>query len=122
MMEICPIMVRNWRNLKHSGDAHIFEEEELIIYKELLDLSIAELELPVRTNNCLRSANIDYIGELVQQHRKNITNIKNFGRKSLKDVNEVLSIRGLSLGMILSDWTCPDKRLLQKFPKKHLFE
>jgi len=86
------------------------EEEEVPIYNEHLDLPVSELDLPVRAANCLRSANIGYIGELVQRNEKDMVEIKNFGRKSLNDTTEVLTQRGLSLGMVISDWIRPDER------------
>jgi DNA-directed RNA polymerase subunit alpha len=84
------------------------EEEEVSVFHEYLDMRVSELDLPVRAANCLRSANITYIGELVQRNEKDMVDIKNFGKKSLTDINEVLSQRGLSLGMVIQDWVCPE--------------
>ena len=61
--------------------------------------SAEELELSVRSANCLKNANIQYIGQLVQRTEQEMLKTKNFGRKSLKEIKEVLSSMGLSLGM-----------------------
>jgi DNA-directed RNA polymerase subunit alpha len=63
--------------------------------------SVEELELSVRSANCLKNANIQYIGQLVQRTEQEMLKTKNFGRKSLKEIKEVLSSMGLSLGMKL---------------------
>ncbi len=62
---------------------------------------VEELELSVRSANCLRNANIHFIGELVQRSEQEMLKTKNFGRKSLKEIKEVLASMGLSLGMKL---------------------
>lgn len=62
---------------------------------------VEELELSVRSANCLRNANIELIGELVQRSEQEMLKTKNFGRKSLKEIKEVLASMGLSLGMKL---------------------
>jgi DNA-directed RNA polymerase subunit alpha len=60
---------------------------------------VEELELSVRSANCLQNANIRYIGELVQKTEAEMLKTKNFGRKSLKEIKEILSSMGLALGM-----------------------
>lgn len=60
---------------------------------------VEELELSVRSANCLKNANIKYIGELVQKSEVEMLKTKNFGRKSLKEIKEVLASMGLSLDM-----------------------
>ena len=62
---------------------------------------VEELELSVRSANCLKNANIRFIGELVQKTEQEMLKTKNFGRKSLKEIKEVLAGMGLSLGMKL---------------------
>src|SRR5262249_7747809 len=62
------------------------------------------LELSVRSANCLQNANIRYIGELVQKTEAEMLKTKNFGRKSLKEIKEILSEMGLALGMKLDNW------------------
>ncbi|GAB4442888.1 MAG: DNA-directed RNA polymerase subunit alpha [bacterium] len=66
--------------------------------------SVDELELPVRASNCLRNADIHWIGELVQKTEAEMLTYKNFGRKSLNDIKGVLAEMGLSLGMKIPNW------------------
>jgi DNA-directed RNA polymerase subunit alpha len=77
------------------------DEEPL---NENLFRSVDELELSVRSANCLQNANITMIGELVQKTEQDMLKTKNFGRKSLKEIKEILSTMGLSLGMKLDNW------------------
>jgi len=71
--------------------------------------SVDELELSVRAANCLQAASIKYIGDLVQKTENEMLKTKNFGRKSLKEIKELLADMGLSLGMKLENW--PPKEL-----------
>ena len=66
---------------------------------EVLNRSVEELELSVRSYNCLKNANIQSIGELVQKTEAEMLRTKNFGRKSLNEIKEILANMGLSLGM-----------------------
>lgn len=75
-----------------------------------LDRSVDELELSVRSANCLQNANIRYIGELVQRTESEMLKTKNFGRKSLKEIKELLADMGLQLGMKLDGWMPPSQR------------
>jgi DNA-directed RNA polymerase subunit alpha len=68
---------------------------------ENLDKSVEELELSVRSYNCLKNANIRTIRELVQKTEGEMLKTKNFGRKSLNEIKEILGTMGLSLGMRL---------------------
>ncbi len=77
------------------------EEEPL---NENLFRSVEELELSVRSANCLQNANIHLIGELVQRSESEMLKTKNFGRKSLKEIKEILADMGLSLGMRIDNW------------------
>jgi DNA-directed RNA polymerase subunit alpha len=61
--------------------------------------SVDELELSVRSYNCLKKTNIETIGELVQKTEAEMLKTKNFGRKSLNEIKEILKTMGLSLGM-----------------------
>ncbi len=70
--------------------------------------SVEELELSVRSANCLKNANIRHIGELVQRTEAEMLKTKNFGRKSLNEIKEVLTEMGLELGMKLEGFVCPD--------------
>jgi DNA-directed RNA polymerase subunit alpha len=71
---------------------------------ENLFRSVDELELSVRSANCLQNANIKTIGDLVQKTEAEMLKTKNFGRKSLKEIKEILAEMGLSLGMKLENW------------------
>jgi DNA-directed RNA polymerase subunit alpha len=66
---------------------------------EHLDRSVEELELSVRSYNCLKNANIQSIRELVQRSEPEMLKTKNFGRKSLNEIKEILGRMGLALGM-----------------------
>jgi len=91
-----------------------FEETEETSYQmsgadeqplnENLFRSVDELELSVRSANCLQNANITLIGELVQRTEQDMLKTKNFGRKSLKEIKEILATMGLSLGMKFDNW------------------
>lgn len=94
-----------------------FEEEEAMEQEqpreepkinENLYKTINELELSVRAANCLKNANIRYIGELVRKTEAEMLKTKNFGRKSLNEIKQILTDMGLSLGMKLENWSPPD--------------
>ena len=74
--------------------------------------SVDELELSVRSANCLQNANIRYIGELVQRSEGEMLKTKNFGRKSLNEIKEVLASMGLSLGVRLDGF--PSRKELEQ--------
>jgi DNA-directed RNA polymerase subunit alpha len=80
------------------------DEEEKETFNENLLRSVDELELSVRSANCLKHANIKLIGDLVQKTEAEILATKNFGRKSLNEIKEILTEMGLSLGMKLDNW------------------
>jgi len=85
-----------------APEATVSEEQQKL--NENLWKSVDDLELSVRSANCLQNANIRYIGELVQKTESDMLKTKNFGRKSLKEIKEILSGMGLSLGMKLEGW------------------
>ena len=74
-------------------------EPAIEIRNENLNRSVEELELSVRSYNCLKNANIHTIGELVIKSEQEMLRTKNFGRKSLNEIKEILSTMGLGLGM-----------------------
>lgn len=80
-----------------------------ILQNENLYRSVDELELSVRSANCLQNANIKLIGELVQKTEADMLKTKNFGRKSLREIKEILATMNLQLGMKLDGWN-PDAR------------
>jgi DNA-directed RNA polymerase subunit alpha len=84
----------------------ISSEEPEETTRHYLDQPVDELELSVRSSNCLKSANITYIGELVQRTEQDMLKTKNFGRKSLRELKEILESKGLYLGMKV-DWIPP---------------
>jgi DNA-directed RNA polymerase subunit alpha len=82
------------------------EEQERLL--ETLLRSVDELELSVRSANCLENANIKFIGDLVQKTEAEMLKTKNFGRKSLKEIKDILTEMGLNLGMKLDNWPPKD--------------
>ena len=74
---------------------------------ENLFRSVDDLELSVRSANCLKNANIRYIGELVVRSEAEMLKTKNFGRKSLNEIKEILTTMGLGLGMKIEGWPPP---------------
>lgn len=85
-------------------------EQEKPACNDNLFRNIDELELSVRSSNCLRNANIRYIWELVQRSEPEMLKTKNFGRKSLNEIKEILSDMGLTLGMKLEGFVPPPDR------------
>ncbi|MCP4716838.1 MAG: DNA-directed RNA polymerase subunit alpha [Deltaproteobacteria bacterium] len=83
------------------------KEPEKPRFNENLYRSIDELELSVRSSNCFRNANIRFIWELVQKTEAEMLKTKNFGRKSLNEIKEILVEMGLSLGLKLEGFTPP---------------
>jgi len=83
-----------------SVPVEVSDEEKGALY-ERLGKSVDEMELSVRSYNCLKNANIRTIGELVQKTEVEMLKTKNFGRKSLNEIKEILHSMGLSLGMRL---------------------
>ena len=85
------------------------EEEEEEKLNENLFRPVSELELSVRSANCLKNANITLIGELVQKTEADMLKTKNFGRKSLNEIKGILEEMGLSLGMKLENFSPPQQ-------------
>jgi DNA-directed RNA polymerase subunit alpha len=89
-------------NLEEGAEAQadaVGDQPRTGIGNENLDKSVEELELSVRSYNCLKNANIRTIRELVQKTEAEMLKTKNFGRKSLNEIKEILHTMGLSLGM-----------------------
>jgi DNA-directed RNA polymerase subunit alpha len=93
-----------------SAEEERNEEQERLM--ESLMRSVDELELSVRSANCLENANIKSIGDLVQKTEAEMLKTKNFGRKSLKEIKDILAEMGLSLGMKLENW--PPREMKKK--------
>ncbi len=85
------------------------EEESTPRFNPNLYLDVDELELSVRSANCLRNANIRKIYQLVQKTENEMLKTKNFGRKSLNEIKELLGEMGLSLGMKLEGFVPPEE-------------
>ncbi len=79
------------------------EEGRILFPNDNLNRSVEELELSVRSYNCLKNANIQTISELVQKTEAEMLKTKNFGRKSLNEIKEILSSMGLGLGMKIDE-------------------
>ena len=84
-------------------------DQDRDVWVEKLGKSVDEMELSVRSYNCLKNANIRTIGELVQKTEAEMLKTKNFGRKSLNEIKEILGTMGLSLGMKLDNYTQPQE-------------
>lgn len=92
----------NFDETEEPASVELPKEEQR--WNENLFRSVDELELSVRSANCLQNANIKTIGDLVQKSEAEMLKTKNFGRKSLKEIKEILAEMGLSLGMKLDNW------------------
>jgi DNA-directed RNA polymerase subunit alpha len=90
-------------NFEEEVESITTEERKPEIRNENLNRSVEELELSVRSYNCLKNANIQTIGELVQKTEAEMLKTKNFGRKSLNEIKEILTSMGLSLGMKIDE-------------------
>jgi DNA-directed RNA polymerase subunit alpha len=84
--------------------AHKGEADDGLEFNPLLLKKVDELELSVRSANCLKNDNIVYIGDLIQKTEAEMLRTPNFGRKSLNEIKEVLSGMGLHLGMDVEEW------------------
>ncbi|HSR53826.1 MAG TPA: DNA-directed RNA polymerase subunit alpha [Acidobacteriota bacterium] len=84
-------------------EKHSEEDAEFNAMNEYLNKSVEELELSVRSYNCLKNANIRTIGELVQRTEAEMLKTKNFGRKSLNEIKEILADMGLQFGMKMDE-------------------
>ncbi len=85
------------------------EDDEFKELNENLFKSVDNLELSVRSANCLKNAKIRFIGELVTKTEQEMLKTKNFGRKSLNEIRDILAPMGLGLGMVIEGW--PPKNL-----------
>ncbi len=84
-------------------------DEEFLRVKTLLERSVEELELSVRSSNCLKAANIKTIGDLVQKSEGEMLKYRNFGRKSLKEIADILASMNLQFGMDVSKYKLGEK-------------
>ena len=91
-------------NFEEPSKAREEERREELPFNKNLLRKVDELELSVRSANCLKNDNIIYIGDLVQKTEGDMLRTPNFGRKSLNEIKEVLSQMGLHLGMEIPNW------------------
>jgi DNA-directed RNA polymerase subunit alpha len=91
----------NLDDVMEQGEDNPAAQAGLPVSNEHLDKSVEELELSVRSYNCLKNANIRTIRELVQKTEAEMLKTKNFGRKSLNEIKDILQTMGLGLGMKL---------------------
>ena len=87
-----------------EGTALPVEHQKAVQVDPLLLRPVDEIELTVRSANCLKAENIYYIGDLIQRTENELLKTPNLGRKSLNEIKEVLAARGLTLGMKLENW------------------
>lgn len=91
-------------NFEEPSKAVIEEARPELEFNAALLKKVDELELSVRSANCLKNDNIVYIGDLIQKTEAEMLRTPNFGRKSLNEIKEVLAQMGLHLGMEVSNW------------------
>jgi DNA-directed RNA polymerase subunit alpha len=89
-------------------------DEETLRIRELLKMPVEELELSVRSANCLRAANIKSIGDLVQKSESEMLKYRNFGRKSLSELADILHEMGLHFGMEIEPYLAIDEQLAEE--------
>ncbi len=87
-----------------KGTPALIEEKKATQIDPVLLRPVDDLELTVRSANCLKAENIYYIGDLIQRTENELLKTPNLGRKSLNEIKEVLASRGLTLGMKLENW------------------
>ena len=91
-------------NFEEPKKETTFERAPELVFNAALLKKVDELELSVRSANCLKNDNIVYIGDLIQKTEAEMLRTPNFGRKSLNEIKEVLASMGLHLGMEVPDW------------------
>ena len=97
--------MRKWNRLRHEKK----DDDKSKQFNENLYRNVDELELSVRSANCLKNADILKIYQLVQKTEGDMLKTKNFGRKSLNEIKEVLNEMGLSLGMKIDGFVPPEE-------------
>lgn len=103
------VMVENLKFIQAISQPEVLEiieqvDEETVTIRKLLNSTIDEMELSVRSYNCLQAAGIKYINDLVQKEENEMLKYKNFGRKSLTELVEKLDEMGLHFGMDISKY------------------
>ena len=77
-------------------------DEEMLRMRQLLNQKLQDMDLSVRALNCLKAAEVETLGELVKYHRSDLLKFRNFGKKSLTELDELLERNGLAFGMDIS--------------------
>lgn len=95
------------KNIADRGDSGL-KTSHVVDRTALFNKKVSDLELSVRSNNCLANENIQYIGQLVQKSESEIIRTPNFGRKSLDEIKNVLAEIGLGFDMNVGNWTIPE--------------
>ena len=80
-----------------------FDETSLHM-RQLLKNKLVDMELSVRALNCLKSADVETLGELVSYHKSDLLKFRNFGKKSLTELEELIESKGLAFGMDVSKY------------------
>ncbi|HNB10255.1 MAG TPA: DNA-directed RNA polymerase subunit alpha C-terminal domain-containing protein, partial [bacterium] len=93
----------NFEMEDENADGEV-EDQEAARIRQLLKMSVDELELSVRSHNCLRAAGIKTIGDLVSKNESEMLKYRNFGRKSLTELTKILEERNMSFGMDVSKY------------------
>ena len=83
-------------------------DEEILRMRQLLNQRLQDMDLSVRALNCLKAAEVDTLGELVKYHRNDLLKFRNFGKKSLTELDELLERNGLAFGMDISRYRALD--------------
>ena len=89
---------------KQEGDVNEDFDEEVLHMRQLLKTRLVDMDLSVRALNCLKAADVDTLGQLVSFHRNDLLKFRNFGKKSLTELDEVLEKYNLSFGMDISKY------------------
>ena len=96
--------MQNFINFEEPEEEEEAPEVDDLPFNRNLLRKVDELELSVRSANCLKNDNIVYIGDLVLRTEPEMLRTPNFGRKSLNEIREVLKVMDLELGMIIENW------------------
>jgi DNA-directed RNA polymerase subunit alpha len=96
--------LQSFINFEEPQDDRKIEENQELEFNPILLKKVDELELSVRSANCLKNDNVIYIGDLIQKTEAEMLRTPNFGRKSLNEIKEVLMGMGLHLGIEVPDW------------------
>ncbi len=83
-------------------------DEEILRMRQLLNQRLQDMDLSVRALNCLKAAEVDTLGDLVKYHRADLLKFRNFGKKSLTELDELLERNGLAFGMDISRYKVND--------------